>query len=78
MIYFVCFFDSVDCVHYVSLKKTTTTKQRAGHFILFYSVSLYYCIIFKYIINVETVSLYIIYTMIHTVWSQGLRDGQLF
>ena len=61
MIYFVCCFDSVDSIHYVAItKKKKKKKQRAGHFILFYSVSFYYCIIFQYIINVETVPLYII------------------
>ena len=54
MIYFVYCFDSVDSIHYVA------KKNCAGHFILFYSDSFYYCIIFQYIINVETVSLYII------------------
>ena len=67
MIYFVCCFDSVDCIHYVALKKKHTHTHKNNNvqailfcFILFYSVSFYYCIIFQYIINVETVSLYII------------------
>ena len=36
MIYFVCSFDSVDCFHYVALKKG------AGHFILFHSIIVLY------------------------------------